>query len=519
MTDEKSQTGTGEGKRFLRLSGATEEDVDAFIDSLLDEAAQMDKDRVDPDAVVRKTLRDYGVDPSQVAHYWSQKASTGDREGVLVVVEIQSGTLHAVINCPVLPLVQKERALQPEALPALSALTDGMPAGCVSARNGYVTYTTSYPLGTMEEDQIPHIFRRLHNRLQRVKNALMIAYERYFGADQAEIDKMILLPVLPDISLSDEDAKRIHYFLLQADQRARDLFVYLMEKWAGMGYIVGTTPQSIVLDAPYGENDSRVRLSILQSGLSQNVADYFEGEGYEPIPPSIILRWASLREQDGIPADAFATYEQKVTDALKLRLTSSSAHVQEVLEMDQVAAEKLLEAMGAMVISIDHTAVKPKKRAPRSTPSRVQASLELCDPSTRARFERLIGACEVSDGTVQCTKIGRIYLKMHTRPHKTGDLARLVRRFNILTLVCPQQGSPASIQVAWGLADAEHPAAYLDCIPDAVESFEETVSGLPGFERQGSVTRLVLDKAFTDAHMDQLVWAVMRLKSAEKSGP
>jgi hypothetical protein len=43
MMDEKSQTGTGEGKRYLRLSGATEEDVDAFIDALLDEAAMLEK--------------------------------------------------------------------------------------------------------------------------------------------------------------------------------------------------------------------------------------------------------------------------------------------------------------------------------------------------------------------------------------------------------------------------------------------------------------------------------------------
>jgi hypothetical protein len=392
----------------------------------------------------------------------------------------------------VFPLVLGERVLQPDALKATLALTEGMPAGHISARDGYVHYSTSYPLESMEEDQIPHIFRRLRNRLQEVKNALLVAYQRYFGADQAEIDRLILLPILPDIALSNVDEERINYFLLQADQRARDLFVYLMEQWSKMGYIVGTTPQSIVLDAPYGEKDGRVRLAILLSGLSQNVADYFDGEGYEAIPPSIILRWASLREQDGIPAEAYAAYEQTVTDAFKLRLTSSSAHIKEVLDMNQAAAEELVMAMGALVSSIDHTAVKPKKRASRSTPNRVQASLDLCDPNTRATFERMVTGWKAAGGTVQCTKIGRIYLKMHTQPHKTGDLSRLARRFNLLTLICPQQGKRAFIQVAWGLADDEHPAAYLDCMPDAVESFEKTVSSLPGFEQQGTVTRLVL---------------------------
>jgi hypothetical protein len=421
-------------KRYLHMASATEESIDAFIDALLDEA---DEDWVNPDTVVRKTLRDDGFDLSQVAHYWSQKASTGDREGLLAVVKFQSGALHAVINCPVFPLVQGARVLQPKALPAMSTLTEGMPAGRISASDGYVHYGTSYPLESMEEDQIPHTFRRLRNRLQRVKNALMVAYMRYFGADQAEIDKLIMVPVLPDIPLKDEDAERINYFLLQADQRARDLFVYLMEKWSKMGYIVGTTPQSIVLDAPYGKKDGRVRVAILLSGLSQNVADYFDGEGYEAIPPSIILRWASLREQDAIPAEAYAAYEQTVTDAFKLRLTSSSAHIKEVLDMNQAAAEELVMAMGALVSSIDHTAVKPKKRASRSTPNRVQASLDLCDPNTRATFERMVTGWKAAGGTVQCTKIGRIYLKMHTQPHKTGDLSRLARRFNLLTLICP----------------------------------------------------------------------------------
>jgi hypothetical protein len=501
-------------KRYLHMASATEESIDAFIDALLDEA---DEGWVDPDSVVRKTLCDDGVDPSQVAHYWSQMASTGDREGLLAVVEFQSGELYAVINCPVFPLVQGGRVLQPETLPTISALTEEMPAGRIFAWDGYVAYSTSYPLREMEEDQISHTFRQLRNQLQKVKNELMVAYGRYFGADQAKIDKMILLPVLPDISLTDEDAEGINYFLLKADQRARDLFVFLMEQWAGMGYIVSTTPQSIVLDAPYGEGDGRVRLAILQLGLSQNVVDYFEGEGYEVVPPAIILRWESLRQQDGIPPEAFAAYQQKVTDTLKLRLTSSSAHVQEVLDMDKAEAEELVMAMGALVRSIDHTVVKSKKRASRSTTSRVKVSLGLCDQTTRARFERLIGAWTAAEGTVQCTKIGRIYLKMHTRPHKTGDLSRLARRFNLLTLVCPQQGKRASIQIAWRLANEEHPAAYLDCIPDAVEAFEETVSGMPGFEQQETVTRLVLDKDFTDAHMDQLVWAMMRLKSEEKN--
>jgi len=73
--------------------------------------------------------------------------------------------------------------------------------------------------------------------------------------------------------------------------------------------------------------------------------------------------------------------------------------------------------------------------------------------------------------------------------------------------------------VAWGLADELKTTAYLDCIPDAVRSFEETVSRLPGFEQRGTVTRLVVDDAITQAHVDKLVWTVMQLMSAEKVAP
>lgn len=518
MDDQKEPENQSQpAKRYLHLAGATEDDIDAFIDALLEEAEQKDRARIDPDDVVKQTLQDFGVDPSQRSRYWSQKASTGDREGVLAVVELGTGECCTVTCCPIFPLAQGERILPPEALPALLALVEKMPAGRIFALNGYVTYSNCSPLGKIEADQIPHIFRQLRNQLQRVKNELMIARERYFGSDQSEIDKMIFLPILPDILLSDEDAERIHFFLLRSDQQARDLFVYLMEQWSGMGNIVGTTPQSIVLDARYGQQGARVRLAILHSGLSQNVVDYFEGEGYETSPPTIILRWDSLRMQDGIPMKAFTAYKDVVSQALSLRLTSSSAHVQDVLSLDLGAMDKLLAAMHTLVKKIDHSAVKPKKRAPQSTPSRVQDSLDLCDPVTRARFERLIDAWKVKAGKVQCTKIGRIYLKMNNRPHKTGNISRLARCFNLLTLVCPQQGKRAFIQVAWGLADEDHPAAYLDCIPDAVESFEEIVSGMPGFERQGTVTRLVLDESFTDEHIDRFVHAVMKLKTKEES--
>jgi hypothetical protein len=54
-------------------------------------------------------------------------------------------------------------------------------------------------------------------------------------------------------------------------------------------------------------------------------------------------------------------------------------------------------------------------------------------------------------------------------------------------------------------------------MPDAVESFEKTVSSLPGFEQQGTVTRLVLVEDFTDVHLEELMFGAYRLKSAEKT--
>ncbi|MFU8827699.1 MAG: hypothetical protein ACNA70_09470, partial [Brevefilum sp.] len=432
---------------------------------------------------------------------------------------LKSGEWWSVINCPIIPLVRGGRTINPEALPALLEYAEGLLFEYVSAQGGFLHYVNCFPLEALEEADLPYVFRRLRNHLQGVKNALMIAYERYFGANDEAITRMILLPALPDIRLTDQDAERIHFFLLRADQHARELFVHLMEQWVDRGYIVSTTPTSIVLDARYGEHGDQVRLAILHSGQSQNVADFFEDENYEAIPPAIILRWDSLRKQEGIPTDAFTAYQQAVEKCLTLRLTASSAHVQGVLTLDLAAMDHLVEAMGALVRRIDHGAVTPKVRAPRSTPSRVKSTLDLCDPFVRNLFDRMVTSWRAAGGIVQCTKIGRIYLKLQTRDHKSGNLARRARRFNMLTLVCPGQGKPAAIQVAWGLADADHPAAYLDCIPDAVKSFEDAVSGLPGFERMGSVARLNIDESFTGEAMFELLMAVYRLKAEEKTSP
>jgi hypothetical protein len=255
-------------------------------------------------------------------------------------------------------------------------------------------------------------------------------------------------------------------------------------------------------------------LAILKLGISQNFAARTNQE-VEVEPPSIILRWDSLRKQSGIPSLAFAAYVQTVQDTLKLRLTPSSAHVQEVLSLEITSVQKLISAMAALAESIQHEAVQPRKKTGPVTPANIQATLDRCDPHTQNIFKRLIQAWQAAGGVVQATKLGRIYFKLKTRAHQAGTLARAEHRFTLLTLVSPKKGEKAIIQLAWGLADVDKLSAYLDCIPEAVSAYEEAVSALPGFEQKGTVTRLVLDSSFDDDHLDRLVWAVMALKAAE----
>ena len=117
-----------------------------------------------------------------------------------------------------------------------------------------------------------------------------------------------------------------------------------------------------------------------------------------------------------------------------------------------------------------------------------------------------------AEGTVQCSRPGRIYLKFRSREHEFGEYGKQSHLFNLAVLAAPKGKRGSAIEVTWNLATRDY--AYLDYIPEQVAHFEAVVSRLPGFAQEGTVTRLVTDEDFQPAHARDLLEAMLALKTA-----
>lgn len=131
-------------------------------------------------------------------------------------------------------------------------------------------------------------------------------------------------------------------------------------------------------------------------------------------------------------------------------------------------------------------------------------------------FKKLIAGWMIAGGTVQAKQVGRIYLMLMTKAHRSGNYAPLPHSFNLLVLAAPKGKQPAYIQAQWNLGHGNG-AAYLNCIPEAVENYERTVTTRPGCVRCGAVSRIFLNKGFTLNQAETLIKSVVALKAAEES--
>lgn len=103
---------------------------------------------------------------------------------------------------------------------------------------------------------------------------------------------------------------------------------------------------------------------------------------------------------------------------------------------------------------------------------------------------------------------------MQTGEHEFGEYGRRSHKFNLVVLAAPKGKRGPSIDVTWDLARGDY--AYLDTVPEQVFAFEELVSKLPGFERKGTITRLLIDDRFEEAHAESLFDAMRQILEAER---
>ena len=309
--------------------------------------------------------------------------------------------------------------------------------------------------------------------------------------------------LLPDIKMRPKEMLIIHRLLSRCDPLARIVFITLMENWARAGFQVATTPGTIALDASCGAKRDHIAALINPS----------YGR-----PAAICLCWEILRKQKQFPCDALDAYQNTVRRIAPLHVTPSSAHISLEKSFSLAQAKQLFKAMKTLAGCIRPELAEPPPPVKPVTPDNMRGTLKLCPAETQAIFKKLIAGWMGAGGVVQAKQTGRIYLRLKTKAHRSGNLARSPRNFNLLVLASPKGKVPAHLQAEWNLSRSQW-GAYLDCVPGAVENYERTVMALPGFVRKGTLSRVFLHNGFSLAHAETLVHSMLALKAAEESAP
>jgi len=223
--------------------------------------------------------------------------------------------------------------------------------------------------------------------------------------------------VLPDIKMRPKEMLTISRVLSRCDPLAQVIFITLMENWRRSGFEVATTAQTIVLDAPCGERTSPIAVLIEGDAMDKSSR-----------PAAIVLCWDKLRKQKPFPRDALDTYQNTVRGIALLHVTPSSAHIYLVTTFTLAQAKRLLKAMKEFAGCIRPELAEPPPPVKPVTPDNMRGTLRLCPPDAQAIFKRLIAGWMSAGGAVQAKQTGRIYLRLKTKAHCSGNLARCQRR-------------------------------------------------------------------------------------------
>jgi len=318
------------------------------------------------------------------------------------------------------------------------------------------------------------------------------------------------LAELPNIKMTPKEAQSISTILARCEPHGRDIFRYLMERWQKSGYIVDPSVSGIGLKIPVGPK--QYSLAAMRPGVGDRQS-------------ILILGWEGLRRRRMFPVKAIDRFQSSVGKIVDVTVTGSAAHTEVTEAFDRQSAKALLSAMRALAKAVqpeldEEEEFKWDPRLPqmnikvgRVTLDRLQQTMLACEPRVRPIYAILIEGWHQAGGTVQCSRVGRIYLKLQTGEHEYGSYGRLSHRFTLAALAAPKGRRGPVIDVSWDMAEGNNP--YLSHVPEAVAQFQATVSCLPGFDQSTSITRLFIDEAFQPEDAEALLAAMVALKTAE----
>lgn len=439
----------------------------------------------------------------KIDRIWKQEVTYKDQSGFLAVVQTESGAYLFASSMPVMVLPYKGKTLNMgEVLQLTSSIGEIPHSRFMIENNQVIMLQICAGFTDLDEEHILQVLDDMLKVFGGVAEDLHQAFDTLFLGSPLD-RKDFPEPKLPNIPLRPDEMEVVKHVMAGCDGHAQEIFRYLMEHWHKSGFTVSSTGQMIVLDAPYGERKARLAMLFPVSANFKK--------------PSIGLFWDKLRLYKGFPLKAVDRYQESVKKIAKIsKVTNSAAYILADEKMTTKQVGELVKAMKTLVESINPENIEASSTSKPVTPDNLNATLEVCDESTRQIFQLLVNGWEAAGGTVQCAKQGRIYLRLKTKAHKSGSAARVTRNFNLAVLAAPNGKTPANIQVTFGLADSNSQTAYLDCIPQEVAEFETEVSKMPGFERHGTIERIMLGNGFTLKHAKQLMKGMLTLKLAEE---
>lgn len=462
-------------------------------------------------SMILQVLEVNQYDPTMITAYWTRETGLQDIKGVLAVVEFHPNVQVVMLNLPVVVMPVYGKILTIGDVLQLLTIISEIPSAQFALQDNVLFFTFCRPLHSFSSDKVPAIFDRLLEGTKELRDDLLAAVLHYYQIQPLE-EWTYPKPSLPNIKMTPKEMQIIYNVLSRCKQNAQEIYIHLMENWDRAGYIVSTTPSTIVLDAPYG--DRTARLAVLLPGTSEGLAA-LQPLGYAE-SPTIALTWEGLRRYQGLPAEAVNNFQKAVSKIASMHITEASAHLK-INEQFQITSVKaLLKAMKALAKSVHPELVEPPAVYAPVTPDNIQKTLASCPEHVQAIYRELIESWSSVGGTIHCPRPGRIYLRMITKAHRSGKFAQLARKFNLIVMAAPRGKKPAIIEVTWGLSNSQS-AAYLDCITGDVERFEEIVASLPNFERKGTITYLWMDENFQLDHARVLGDLMVTLRKAEQA--
>jgi hypothetical protein len=438
--------------------------------------------------------------PEEIDQLWSRDLTYKGQPGFTSVVKTKSSTFILVGSAPVMVLPYKDKMLNMDELSKLTSSIEEIPHSQFVFNNDTISMLICKDFDKLNDDYVAATLDDSIKIFARASKDLYEAFDVLYVAENPI--KTFPEPKLPNVRLSPNEMEVVHSVMANTDAHGQKIYKFIIEKWSKAGFIVTTTKQMIVLDCPYG--DSTARIAMLFPANAQ---------GNAPIG----LFWGALRKYTGFPKEVVDNYQDSIQKLFTLKKITQSAAYFEVDEKTTTKQiSRLAKEMSKLATSVLEDAIELPTKSVPVTSDNIKTTLESCSESAREIFTLLIEGWNAAGGTVQCSRPGRIYLKIKTKAHRTGRVATVSRNFNLIVLAAPKRKTPEQIQVTQGLANAESGWAYLDCIPEEVAAFDSATSALPGFEKHGTIERILLGKAFTLKEANELMKQMRILKLAEE---